>query len=120
LLSSQPFHKALCQSFHPIYKHIALIENTSFIRPEDVYRYEGIFPAMKLATRVNSDPVRVLRSYMNGSYHGSTLNLLEPNHTALLYPYLLDNKLLGSEIVNNKLCYTNFDQAMIRLEENIC
>lgn len=100
--------------------HRALVENSSFIRPEDIHLYEGIFPAMKLATRVNFDPVRVLRAYIRGSYRGSTLELLEPNHTAMLYPYLLDNSSLHGEIVNNRLVYTNFENAMVKLEEKIC
>lgn len=98
----------------------ALIENTSFIRPEDIPLYEGIFPAMKLATRVNADPVRVLRAYTEKKYNGSTLELLEPNHTALLYPYLLDNSKLIPEVTGDKLKYTNFEKAMIKLEEELC
>lgn len=100
--------------------HRALIENTSFIRPEDIPLYEGIFPAMKLATRVNADPIRVLRAYTGKKYSGSTLELLEPNHTALIYPYLLDNSKLVPEVVDGKLKYTNFEEAMVKLEEELC
>lgn len=100
--------------------HRALIESTSYIRPEDIHLYEGLFPAMKLATRVNANPVRVLRAYTEGRYSGSTLELLEPNHTSLLYPYLLDNSRLTAQLEDGKLKYTNFEQAMVKLEEEIC
>lgn len=100
--------------------HEALIKNTSFIRPEDICHYEKYFPVMKLATRVNANPVRVLRAYMRGNYRGSTLDLLEPNHTAMLYPYMLDNKGLQVEIINDRLIYTNFSNAMVKLEEELC
>ena len=97
--------------------HRALVDNTSFIRPEDIHLYEALFPAMKLATRVNADPIRVLRAYTEGAYGGSSLELLEPNHTALLYPYLLDNSKLIPHVENGSLRYTNFEQAMVRLED---
>lgn len=101
-------------------KHRALIDNTSFIRPEDIHLYEGLFPSMKLATRVNTDPVRVLRAYISGKHNGSTLDLLEPNHTALLYPWLLDNSKLVPEVVGDKLIYNNFENALVKLEEMLC
>ena len=97
-------------------KHRALVENTSFIRPEDIHLYEGLFPAMKLATRVNENPIRVLHAYTEGKYGGCSTELLEPNHTALLYPYLLDNSKLIACVENGKLHYTNFGQAMVKLE----
>lgn len=100
---------------------ICLLNNTNFIRPEDVPLYEKYFSAMKLATRVNSNPERIIRAYIkNKGYSGSILDLMEPNHTALLYPYILENKKIESEIQNGLLVYKNFENALIRLEENIC
>lgn len=99
---------------------LAAVHNTSYIRPEDVHLYEGLVPAMKLATRVNQDPVRVLRAYLRGSYSGSTLDLLEPNHTAALYPLLLENRLLTASLLEDRLSYTNTENALIHLEENLC
>jgi hypothetical protein len=99
---------------------LAAVRNTSFIRPEDVHLYEGLTPAMKLATRVNAAPRRVLRAYLRGSHSGSTLELLEPNHTALLYPYLLENRKLIPKIVDGKLRYGNPENALIRLADLLC
>ena len=58
-------------------------ERTNWIAPEDVGMYEGLCTAMKLATRINAHPVRILESYATGSHIGSVMSLLEPDHSAL-------------------------------------
>jgi len=83
-----------------------LADYTGFIRPEDIYLYEGVFPAIKLATRVNSNPERIFRAYIdNQKYIGSVLDLLEPNHTGTIRPYFLENSLIEARVENNKLNY---------------
>ena len=99
---------------------MAAVYNTSYIRPEDVHLYEGLVPAMKLATRVNEDPVRVLRAYINCGYSGSTLDLLGPNHTSTLYPRLLENRRLQSALRNDRLEFPDVENALIHLEEIVC
>ncbi len=69
--------------------HKALIENTNFIRPEDMHLYDDYFVAAKLATRVSKNPVNILRSYINEKYSGNILDILEPAHS--IYPYVLEN-----------------------------
>lgn len=97
-----------------------LLDYTGFIRPEDVCLFEEFFPAMKLATRVNANPVNVLKAYIdNQKYTGSTLELLEPNHTALVYPYMLENSMVEKVVTEDGLRYINIDNALIRLEEDI-
>lgn len=66
-----------------------LITGTNFIRPEEVARYEPYVAAVKLATRVNRCPERVLAAYASGRYAGNLLELLEPAHS--VYPYVLEN-----------------------------
>ena len=56
---------------------------TNWIAPEDIGRYEGLCTAMKLATRINANPSRVLLSYATGSHLGDIKDLLEPNHSEL-------------------------------------
>ena len=91
---------------------------TNFIRPEDTVLYEGLFPALKLATRVSNDPVRILKAYIeNRRFSGSIFDLLEPNHTNTLYPYLLDNSKITARVENQKLEYTGLETALIELEE---
>ena len=66
-----------------------LIDNTNFIRPEDMHLYEPYFAAAKLATRIHKNPSMVVNSYMRGRYSGNILELLEPAHN--IYPYVLEN-----------------------------
>ena len=98
----------------------AILERTSFIRPEEVALYEDLFPMMKLATRVSPCPVRILKAYLKGSYSGSLPDLLEPNHAALFYPRLLENGLVLPVVERDRLHYKKFDQAMIVLEDKLC
>lgn len=58
-------------------------ERTNWIAPEGVGKYENLCAAMKLATRVNVNPSRVLLSYVKGRHLGDVKDLLEPNHSAL-------------------------------------
>lgn len=96
-----------------------LLSGTSYIRPEDVKLYEGLVPAMKLATRVHENPVRVLRAYIDRAHYvGNTADLLEPNHAGVLYPYILENHKITSKIENEKLIYTNENNAFVKLEDN--
>lgn len=97
----------------------ALVDNTSYIRPEDIYLYEEIFSSLKLATRVHRDPTGVLRAYTSGGFSGNILDLTEPSHSGLIYPYILENRRLKSTVKDGKLKYENFEDALIKLEEDI-
>ena len=111
--------EGICRHYLSDEKNIgALLDNTNYIRPEDIHYYEGVFPAMKLATRVSMYPERILKAYVEEQSHrGSVLDLLEPNHTGLFYPWLLENKKINSEIKDGKLVYSNPKEAFIKLEE---
>lgn len=113
--------EGICHKFLQTEKNLyTLFERTNFIRPEDVHLYEGIVPAMKLATRVNSNPVKILDAYIkNRRFNGSVLSLLEPNHTSAIYPYILENSRIKSEICDDKLKYISIQDALIKLEEDI-
>lgn len=82
-----------------------LISYTNFIRPEDTQKYDGIFTALKLATRVHKNPASVLTAYANGRFSGNILDILEPAHN--IYPYAIENgsplKLVNMESALNKL-----------------
>ena len=83
------FH-GMCKEYLKKEEHYqALIDNTNFIRPEDMHRYEPYFEAAKLATRVHKNPSMVLRSYCRERYSGNILELLEPAHN--IYPYVIEN-----------------------------
>ena len=107
----------ICKEYLQDPEHLkSVLDITNFIRPEDVELYEGLFPALKLATRVSNNPVRILKAYIeNKRFSGSIFDLLEPNHTNTLYPYLLDNSKIIRTLTNEKLKYSG--SALIRLEE---
>ena len=93
---------------------------TGFIRPEDVYLYEDLFSSLKLATRVNENPSRVLRAYIDYKAHrGNIMDLLEPNHSAVIKPYIIENSLIDSNVEKEKLIYSNIEKAIVKLEDNI-
>ena len=95
-----------------------IFDITNFIRPEDVVLYEGLFPALKLATRVSNNPVRIIKAYIeNKKFSGSVFDLLEPNHTNTVYPYLLDNSKITASLENEKLTYSGLESALVKLEE---
>ena len=112
--------EGICHSYLKNEKNIHnLARYTGFIRPEDIYLYEGLFSSIKLATRVNSNPERILRAYIDNQKHiGSILDLLEPNHTAVIRPYFLENSLIEAHVEDDKLNY-NTEKALIKLKEDI-
>ena len=67
----------------------SLIEDTNFIRPEDIHKYEPYFTAAKLATRIHPNPTVVVNSYIRGKFGGNILDILEPRHS--IYPYVIEN-----------------------------
>jgi len=69
--------------------YLSLIEDTNFIRPEDIHRYEPYFIAAKLATRIHPSPTTVMSSYIRGKFSGNILDILEPKHC--IYPYVIEN-----------------------------
>ena len=82
--------QGICREFLRNENHYqALINNTNFIRPEDMHLYEPYFTAAKLATRVHKNPSMVVNSYVRERYSGNVLELLEPAHS--IYPYVLEN-----------------------------
>ncbi len=70
------------------------LRRLNFIRPEDTALFEDLADGVKLATRVHPFPEQVLRAYDERSWTGNVLDLLEPSHSAALYPRLIENKAL--------------------------
>ena len=79
------------------------LERTNFIRPEDIHLYENIVSAVKLATRVNQAPERVLRAYINKKYIGSVMELLEPNHSGAFYPQYIENSRIRDDFMQRSM-----------------
>jgi hypothetical protein len=103
------------------------LSKTNFIRPEDTARYENITYALKLATRVNPSPERILNAYLKESYGGSVSDILEPSHTDLFLPDYVDNSKIGTDFMDKVLvcnknclscgyCATVQKNATVRLD----
>ncbi len=80
-----------------VQNRVSVIRDTNFVRPEDMHLYDGLFTAAKLATRVSKNPVNTLRAYIKGSYNSAVTDLLEPDHSALFYPEIVDNSKLPKD-----------------------
>ena len=64
---------------------------STWIRPEDIKRYEGLVDLAKLATRQNTHPRMILEAYTSGRFDGNLMNLMEPCFSSLLAPKYIDN-----------------------------
>ncbi len=96
--------KGVCWNYLSKEKNLETwLQRTNFIRPEDVPLYGEFTPAMKLATRVNADPTRVLNAYLAGAYPGGIMELLEPNHSGAVYPRYIDNEKIGRDFAGRVL-----------------
>jgi len=69
---------------------VAFLQN-SWVRPEDLHRYEDYFPMVKLATRMHDHPARVIRAYSRRQFDGNLMELLEPGHAPLFEGFLIAN-----------------------------
>lgn len=88
------------------------LQRTNFIRPEDIWMYEEIVPAVKLATRVNPSPTRVLNAYLNRKYRGSVMELLEPDHSGILYPDYIENSNFDADFATHVMnCNKNCEDC---------
>jgi collagenase-like PrtC family protease len=67
-----------------------LLENT-WIRPEDIHHYEGLFDTVKLATRMHALPGMVIDAYVRESFIGNLLDLFEPGFGRAIAPYIISN-----------------------------
>ena len=92
LKNDSDFKGNICHDFYstPENRH-KLISNT-WIRPEDLHLYEDLVSTVKLATRMTSRPMAVVRAYVSGMYFGNILDLLEPNHSSQLGASYLSNR----------------------------
>ena len=76
--------------------HSLVLKNT-WIRPEDIDRYEGLCDGIKLATRMHALPAMVIDAYARRKYSGNLLDLFEPGHGPLLAPAVVDNDRFPSD-----------------------
>jgi len=82
--------KLLCFDNHPYEEFL----RPGWIRPEDVPLFEPELEIVKLATRTVSAKytLEIVEAYLNHSYDGNLLRLLNPYHGFEFRPYRIDNK----------------------------
>ena len=73
------------------------ILRATWIRPEDAYLWEPYVSFCKLATRRIANPTKIVAAYASRSYDGNLLDLLDPVHSALFAPIIIDNKSFPSD-----------------------
>jgi collagenase-like PrtC family protease len=80
-----------CRSYYADRGHWPAFLQGSWIRPEDISRYESFFSEVKLATRMHANPRMVIKAYCDGKFSGNLPDLLEPGHAHLFRPHIIDN-----------------------------
>jgi len=106
-----------------------LLQNT-WIRPEDLHHYEGLFDTVKLATRMHALPGMVIDAYARRRFCGNTLDLFEPGFGKALAPYIIDNTAFPKEWFTqvsscHKLCHNCgyckdvLQQVLLNTEETL-
>ena len=77
---------------------------SSWLRPEDIHKYEPYCHTMKLATRQHSHIRLVLAAYCSGRFDGNVLDLTEPCISQAFAPQILDNRLLDGVELPGSCC----------------
>ena len=101
---------------------------TNFIRPEDLHLVADYFDGIKLATRVNKNPAAVLDAYLRGYHRGQLTGLLEPDHSGVFYPAIIENRKIDESFTKTVLecdkkcaecgyCNEICKKSIVRLEE---
>ena len=73
----------------------------TWIRPEDIHVFEPELETIKLSTREAKFPLEIVEAYLNGSYDGNLLRLMDPNHAIGFRPNRIDNKSFPADWVTS-------------------
>lgn len=89
--AAKDFNPHLCWTLYRDPKNFPEILKATWIRPEDLPRYEGTVDFVKLATRQHASPRMVIEAYACGEFRGNLLDLLEPGFSPAFRPRFIDN-----------------------------
>lgn len=127
----QGYNPILCQKHYSTPENwVSFLKDTSWIRPEDINKYEGKVPLIKLATRTHQNPRQVIHGYARGKFSGNLLDLTEPGHGGRFKGYIIDNMLFPEDwfkMTSNckkkckecNYCEKVLKKVLIRVEEMI-
>ena len=91
------FSFMLCQKHFGIDHAFEDILRATWIRPEDAFLWEPYVSFCKLATRRIANPAKIVAAYASRDYDGNLLDLLDPVHSALFFPIVINNKSFPSD-----------------------
>lgn len=89
--AAKDFNPHLCWTLYRDPENFPEILKATWVRPEDLHRYEGLVDFVKLATRQHASPRMVVDAYVRGEYRGNLLDLLEPGFSPAFRPRFIDN-----------------------------
>jgi len=102
----------ICRDFFKKNKSL-VIESLSFVRPEDICKYENIIDCVKLATRSSLNYQEIVRAYIDNKFNGNILSLLEPNFAEIYYPLIIENQLFPKDFFSKiSNCDRNCDKCV--------
>ena len=81
----------LCWTLYKDSKNFAEILKATWVRPEDIGRYDGLVDVVKLATRQHANPDMVISAYERGTFEGNLLDLFEPGFSPAFFPFFIDS-----------------------------
>ena len=81
----------MCYTYLKDPKHYVSVLQNTWVRPEDISRYEGLVDTVKLATRSHQLPGMVIGAYARGWYAGNLLDLFEPSFSPAFAPFVVDS-----------------------------
>ena len=73
----------------------------TWIRPEDIHVFEPELETIKLSTREANYPIEIVEAYVNASYDGNLLRLMDPYHGLGFRPNRIDNKSFPADWVTS-------------------
>lgn len=119
-------HPSYCQDWMESEKHHADFLRATWVRPEDIHHYAGLFDSYKLATRISFHPRKIVAAYSRGRFTGDLPSLTEPGFS--FGNYILDNSLFpadwfehtsscGRKCESCGYCQKVYEQARVSIRE---
>lgn len=84
-----------CRDWMKSKAHHADYLRATWVRPEDMHHYAGLFDSYKLATRISFSPRRIVAAYARGRHRGNLTDLTEPGYD--FGNYIIDNSLFPED-----------------------
>jgi hypothetical protein len=88
-------HSVFCKDIMTNEKNHSVFLTATWIRPEDIKQYAGLFDGYKLATRMHLRPRRIVEAYSRGRFTGNLLDLTEPGFH--FFGKIIDNTLFPDD-----------------------